>query len=241
MEHLFEQQFTWAEFFFTAFLLLVLYVILNFLERVLDRFTFLGKYQNNVKNFIHYTLLVYEAMVLLILSGVFVYINPPFHGILMLMLLIGGFRQIKNYLSGRIIHFDKNILVGKRLKTESTQGIISNMGRLGLKLRTNKGLHFINYSKLMTDGYMLLSGVEVGGFYQLNINPIEPDEKINYPVQLMDLLTTTPYLDWNHRPQILPSKDNSKSIKARVVVKEESHLHDLIILIQEWGYSVKVA
>jgi len=180
-------------------------------------------------------------MVLLILSGIFVYINPPFHGILMLMLLIGGYRQIKDYLSGRIVHFDNYISVGKRLKTENTQGIISKMGRLGVKIRTNKGTHFINYSKLMTDGYMLLSGEEVGGFYQLNIQPNEPDEKIDYSTQLMDLLATTPYLDWNHRPQLLPSKDTSKSIKARVVVKEESHLHDLIILIQEWGYSVKVA
>jgi len=90
----------------------------------------------------------------------------------------------------------------------------------------------------MTDGYMLLSGEEVGGFYQLNIQPNEPDEKIDYSTQLLDLLTTTPYLDWNHRPQLLPSKDTSKTIKARVVVKEESHLHDLITLIQEWGYSL---
>lgn len=241
MENLFESQFSWGEFFVIALLLLVLYLILNFLERVLDRFTFLGKYQSMVKSFVHHTLLVYEAMVLLILSGVFIYINPPFHGILAFMVLIGGYAQIKDYLSGRIVQFDNYISVGKRLKTENTQGIISNMGRLGLKIRTNKGLHFVNYSKLLTDGYMLLSGEEVGGFYQLNIQPNEPDEKIDYPTQLLDLLTTTPYLDWNHRPQLLPSKDPSKPIKARVVVKEESHLHDLITLIQEWGYSVKVA
>lgn len=224
-----------------ALLLLLLYFLLTFIERILDRFTFLGNYQPLVRNFIHSSLLVYEAVVLLILSGIFVYINPPFHGVLALMLVIGGYRQIKDYLNGRIVNFDNYISVGKRLKTENTQGIISNMGRLGVKIRTNKGLHFINYSDLLNDGYMLLSGEEVGGFYQLNIQPNDPDEKVDYPSQLLDLLTTTPYLDWNHRPQLLPSKDTSKLIKARVVVKEESHLNDLITLIQEWGYSVKVA
>ncbi len=240
MENFFISQFTWQRLLLVAISLLALFFLLKFLDRILGRFNFLGKYQEIVKNCIHYTLLIYEVLALLILGSVFVLINPQFHGILALIVVVGGFTHIKNYFSGRIVQYDNSINVGKRLKTENVQGIISDMGRLGIKVRTKKGLQFINYSNLVNHGYMLLSGDEVGGFYQLNIKPNEIDEKIDYHVQLIDLLATTPYLDWNHKPQIIPSKDDTKSIQARVVVKEESHLHDLITLINEWGYSCRV-
>lgn len=240
MDNIFSAQFSWTDFFFIALLLVVAYFILQFFDRMLRKYEFLGKYQEGIRGFIHSTFLLYEPLVLLILGGVFILINPVFHGILALIVLWGGFTHVKNYFSGRVVHFDDSISVGKRLKTNDLQGIISDMGRLGIKFRTKKGLQFINYSKLISDGYMLLSGEEVGGFYQLNIRPKELDEKMDYSTHLLDLLATTPYLDWNHKPQILPSKDASKPIEARVVVKEESHLFDLITLIQEWGYTCKV-
>lgn len=239
-EGILDSYFSWGDFIFFAFLLVVFYFFLQFLERILDRYKVFGKYQNSVKSFIHHTFLIYEALAYLILGSVFILIKPIFHGILALIVLVGGFAHIKNYLSGRIVHFDDSISVGKRIKTTDNQGIISQMGRLGLKVRTSKGLQFINYSKLVADGYTLLSGEQVGGFYQLNIQPKEESEKKNSITHLLDLLNSSPYLDWNHKPQILPSKDNSKAVKARVIVKEERHLHDLISLIQEWGYNCKV-
>ncbi|MEM6966350.1 MAG: hypothetical protein AAF573_16420 [Bacteroidota bacterium] len=237
---IFDAYFSWTDFILIAALLVGFYFLLQFLERILDRYKVFGRYQSSIKSFIHHTFLIYEALAYLILGGVFILIKPVFHGILALIVLVGGFAHVRNYLSGRIVHFDDAITTGKRIKTTDNQGIISQMGRLGLKVRTSKGLQFINYSKLVADGYTLLSGEQVGGFYQLNIQPKEENEKKNHTNRVLDLLNSSPYLDWNHKPQILPTKENAKAIKARVVVKEERHLHNLIQLIQEWGYHCKV-
>lgn len=241
MDDFLSTQFTWWEFFLIAILLVGLYFVLKLLERLMGKFTILKNYQITIRNLVGNTLLIYEAIVWLILGGVFILINPPFHGILVLAVLVGGFSHVKNYFSGRIVQYDNSIAVGKRLKTNESQGIISRTERLGLKLRTKKGLQFINYTKLISDGYTLLSGEEIGGYYQLNILPVEQDEKKNYAMQLTDLLNGTPYIDWNHKPIVISPKDLTKPIKAQVVVREETHLNELIRLIHEWGFTCKVA
>ncbi|HFC00747.1 MAG TPA: mechanosensitive ion channel [Phaeodactylibacter sp.] len=237
MKNIFDAQFSWWNLLLIALFLLGFYFVLQFAKRILSKVNVFGKYQETVKIFIHHTLLVYEILALLLLSGVFVGINPLLHGSLVAVVLVGGFSHIKNYFSGIIIQYDDSIQLGKRLKTPKAHGVISSIERLGLKLRTNKGVQFINHSKLVSEGYTLLSGQEVGGFYQLNIRPTTPDEKKDYATELLDILVMTPYLDWNHQPKITVSKDLNKPIKVKVVVQEESHLHDLVELIEEGGFS----
>jgi len=132
-------------------------------------------------------LVFYEPIVVLLLLSAFVLVNPPFHGMLAALVVIGSFTHIKNYISGRIMQLDKNITVGNRINVDKQKGVISDMGRLGLKLKTEKGTQYFNYSKLMADGYLLLSGEEIGGFHRLKIIPKEPKEKVNYQLRLMDM------------------------------------------------------
>ncbi|MEO0776464.1 MAG: hypothetical protein AAF146_07860, partial [Bacteroidota bacterium] len=114
--------------------------------------------------------------------------------------------------------------------------------RLGLHLRSNKGKHFINYSQLFAEGYLLLSGEEIGGFYQINIQPREPEAKVDYARRLADLLTSTPYLDWNHTPEFRSLTEGTYSYQVRISVREEGHLRDLITLIEEeWGCACKIS
>ena len=240
MKNIFDAQFSWWNLLLLAVFLLVLYFVLRFAKRILDRVNFLGKNQKVVKVFIHDALLIYEALALLVLGGVFVGINPLLHGSLVAVVLVGGFSHIKNYFSGIIIQYDDSILIGKRLKTHEGQGVISSIERLGIKLRTSKGVQFVNYSELVSEGYTLLSGEDVGGFYQLNIHPVEPDEQKDYSTELLDILVMTPYLDWNHKPKITIPKDVTKSIKVKVVVQEESHLYDLIELVEESGFDCMI-
>ena len=44
----------------------------------------------------------------------------------------------------------------------------------------------------------------------------------------------------SHKPQLEKVDDESKTILARVEVKEESHLQDLVTLIKERNFSCKV-
>ena len=185
-------------------------------------------------------LLFYEPLVLLILGSVFVLVNPPFHGMVMAILVIGGFTHIKNYISGRIIQLDKTISLGNRMKIENQKGIISKIGRLGLQLKAEKGTQFINYSKLMEDGFMLLSGEEIGGYYNLKITPKAINEKTNYTQQLLDFFATTPYLDWNFKPHLSVTDGETAAMNAKIMVREDSHLQDLVKVIEERGFVCKV-
>ncbi|MFT6321123.1 MAG: hypothetical protein ACJAT4_002052 [Granulosicoccus sp.] len=235
-----KQYFTWSKFFLSSLFFLGLYFLLEFLSRVLTKYNFLGKFQSDVKSIIRHSLLVFEAVALLILGSAFVLIDPIYHGILAAIILAVGFSHIKNYFSGRIVQFDQSVVEGKRLKTLDSQGVIFKKGRLGLKLRTQKGVQFINYSSLISDGYTLLTGIEVGGFYELKIQPKDLEVKKDHLNILRDLFTTTPYLDMSHKPQLEKVDDESKTILARVEVKEESHLQDLVTLIKERNFSCQV-
>ena len=237
MDALLNRQFSWANFLIVALGLIALYFMLQFIYTRMKKANFLGKYQNPIKKIVYYILVIYEPLVILILTGAFVLIDPVYHGLLVAFLIIIGFEHIRNYMNGRIVQFDNAVALGNRLKARDLQGIISQIGRLGLKLRTNKGLHFINYSQLLSEGFLLLAGEEIGGFYQLKIKPNQPNEKTDYIIQLSDLLTTSPYLDWNHKPELTASTNEPDQINVRVSVKEESHLYDLMLLIREWGYS----
>lgn len=240
MEKYLNLEYSWANFLFIAVGLFALYFLLKFIDRILSNFYFLGRFQTLVKNRVQDILLIYEAIVLLLLSTNFVLINPVLHGLLFLLLLIGGFTHVKNYISGRIVQFDKDVAIGNQLSTTNLQGIIAETGRLGLRLNTNEGLHFINYSKLINDGYLLDSSDIIGGFYHLEITPKKVDAKINYGTALMDLLATAPYLDWSHKPELSKVEEQLNRFNARVLVLEEDHLYDLITLIRERGYSCTI-
>ncbi len=234
-------QFSWANFLTIAVILFALYFFLQFIHQILERFNILGSFRKHLKKWIYHLLLVYEPLVLLILGSVFILVHPTFHGLLMGLLLLVGFPHVKNYMSGRIVQFDNAIGLGKQISTQDLKGLISSVGRLGLKLSTNKGLSFVSYSQLLKNGYLLASGKEIGGLYKLKISPNEPKEKVDYVLQLMDLLATTPYLDWTHKPTLLVSNNTPHQIDAQVLIKEESHLRDFMTLIEEWGYTCRIA
>lgn len=231
---------TWTHFFSLALILLLLFIVLRFLQEIFRRFDIMGQqHQATALRIIHRILLIYELLVVLILGAAFVLISPFMHGLIVGALFLGAFPHIRNYICGRVIQFDRGVQVGNRLKHGDTSGTIATIQRVGLKLRTGKGLRFINYSKLLSEGYLLLAGDDIGGFYRLQIKPQEVQENINYQDQLLNVLHSTPYLNWQHRPIIKSIEDNGQ-MDARVVLKEEKHLPDLVSLLEEWGYIVRM-
>lgn len=241
MENIWLSRFSWGDFLQIALVLIAVYFVLQFLQRVLRKTNFLGRFQEWACSLVHHLLLVYELIVILLLGAAFVLIYPAFHGLLLLILVIGGFSHIRNYISGRVMQFDGGVSIGKQLKIDTLQGIITHIGRLGLQLKTNKGSQFINYSKLMDEGYLLLSGKEIGGFYNLKISPENIENGNNHLQRLIDLLATAPYLDTSHKTELLTNRDQDNQWNAKVLVKEESHLFDLIDLLREWGYVCKIS
>ncbi|MEL6924998.1 MAG: hypothetical protein AAFO94_13195 [Bacteroidota bacterium] len=241
MQYFAYLQYTWFDFLVTAGLLAVLYLGLQFAFRLVENSTLFGRARPVLRNILYYMLLLFEPLVIVLLVITFIFINPPFHGLLVGVLFVLGFRQIRDYFSGRIVLLDNTISIGSRLSVNGDAGLITQTERLGLKLRNKNGLKYVNYSRLLTDGYTLLSGEQVGGFYELKISKTSEGEQFQGTHQLLDQLTTVPYLDFNHRPDLRWSADQPNQIQARLMIREERHLSEFFNLLREWGYTYKIA
>jgi len=241
MEYILAEKATWGNFFFMALGLLLLYFVLQFVNRILKGSAFLKVFQKPIESSVYRLLLMYEMLVLIILGCIFILINPFYHGILLVVFLTVGFNHIKNYFSGRLIKIGDRIRTGNNIRTGNLEGIVSKMERLGIMLQTKEGIHYLQYNQMLDKGYTMLSGDDIGGIFQLKMTPIEQEEKkVNHIIRVQDLLITTPYLDWHHKPEVVVGATESE-IQARVLLREESHLKELMRLIKEWGYEVEQA
>ena len=239
IERLFNQAFfSWSEFVFLGAILIAAYFLLQLIKRFLKVTQLFGNYQRMIKTLIDNTLLIFEPTVILLLASAFILHNPIYHGLLLGLVVLFGFVHIRNYVHGRIIQSNNALAVGRQIKIEDLEGIVHQVERLGLKIKTAKGVHYMNYAHIVKTGYILLSGDDISGFYELLIQPKTPNERVNYEEELMDYLSTVPYLDWHHKPEISIAEDYQ--IKARVMVKDESHLNELMALINGWDYSCKI-
>lgn len=233
-------QYNWGNWLSMALLIFILYLVLQFVDRRLDKVNILGRYQERVHQLIRSSLLAYEPLALIILSVGFVLINPPFHGLGVGLLVLLGFNQLRNYINGRIVQFDKNIKKGAKVSVDKLSGVLAELGLFGLRIKNSQGLHFLNYSHVLNTGYLMHAGEQVGGYFSLKILAKEKEGKVLPREQIMDLFAATPYLDWNYKPEISYSKKNPLQLNARVSVKEKKHLKDLILLIDEWGYDTEI-
>ncbi len=239
MNDLFRAYYSWTDLLLAAVLLYGVYAVLVLLRERLQRTKRVEGFRAGAYNIVAPFLLLYQPLTVLVLALIFVFINPVLHGTVLLLLIAAGFSRIRDYLSGRIILFNPLITVGKRMRTEKHKGVISRVSRIGLYLQTGEGLHFVNYTTLLTQGYSLITGKDIGGYYQLQLTA--PAE-VEYPLQdLADRFTTTPYLDRSFKPELAYGGREQQRIDARLSVREEKHLTELLALLNEWGYPATIA
>lgn len=241
MTEQFLNNFSWWEFFLVAGFLAGIYFVLFEIQQLTKHSSFSGRYQNRFRELFRQIFVVFELLAIVTLVGVFVWINPWLHGLMIGFLVIGSWSYLRSYISGRWIHFENAIVEGIELRTAEKQGIVSKMGRVEMHLQTSEGLHHLSYNRLLEDGYTLVSGEKIGGFYHLELSPKETNTNIyNHRLHLLDLFATAPYVDWHHKPELFQDESVENQLDAKVLIKEESHLHELIALIREWGYNCKL-
>lgn len=236
MENFLSVQFSWTYLLTNIVLLLGLFFALQFIDRLFSKVAILGRMQQPVHRVIRFLILVFEPLAVIWVGGIFVLINPVFHGLLLALLFLSAFTFLRNYIAGRVIQMDPHIERGAQLRAGDTEGVVLDISRLGIQLQTKEGLYKLSYSQLLDRGYTIISGEQIGGFYHLQIRPKEKESKVRHLQHLQQLFVTTPYLDWSHKPELTMLEDEAQKLEARVLVREENHLHDLMALIREWGY-----
>ena len=233
--------YSWSEFFLLALALLVLSAVLYILGEFIRRSHSTGYVQTQLRKWSTPFFVLYELGVLTILATAFVLINPYVHGLVLLVLILGSWRYLRSYISGRWVLFDRDIRDGFEIKVGDLQGVVLHTKRLKMELQTQTGLHHISYTDLLDKGYTLVSGDRIGGYYHLSLSPSEAVENVsNHRSHLLDLFVMTPYVDWHHKIELFQDDDNVDTVETRVLIREESHLHELVALIKEWGYHCRM-
>lgn len=243
MQTLFAPHFTWSNLFATALLLAMVFLVLTIADRLLAKAILPERILKPAQTGLRWVLLFFEPGAALLLLVIFVFIRPELHGPVVALLLIGGFTHLRNYLSGFILRMYENAKVGKRFRTLDVEGVVTDIGRLGLQLRTHDGMHFASYSKLLSGGYTIVTGEESGGFFNLDISPKENgngNSKTPYLNRLQDLFAHAPFLSTHHKPDIVKDLDSEKHFSAKILVEEEHHLYELISLLDERGWEVHI-
>ena len=230
----------WGDLLGMAVLFAIGYFALKIIQLGLNKYVFGGAWHSILLKIMHIALLIFLPASILILISIFILINPPLHSLLIFLILLLGYSQFKNFVTGRFIKFDQSLTKGKRLCVGNQEGVVYDLEQFGIQLQTKKGKHFVGYSKMFTKGYTILSGGEVGSIIQLSITPTSQDKSQNHLEQLMDILTSTPYIDRIQKPRLSVSKKNPQKIIALISLKEERYTQELNALLDERGYSCKI-
>ncbi len=240
LEDIFNIDYNWVDLIFLSVVLVLVYMLLLFLRKIVFNISFLGGARSIVKRVLDIILILYEPLFILVIISAFVMIKPGIHGLIIGVLLIMGFSHIRNYFHGRLFMSDKSLKAGRRIRISDQEGIITQMGRMGLQVRSDDGLHYVPYHILVTEGYVMSSGEKIGGYYRLSISKENSDAGQSYLSELSNILISSPYVDGDHKPEIERSIDAQDTIDVRLLVKEEQHLNDLIALLSEYGYQSKI-
>jgi hypothetical protein len=234
-------QIEWGHFLMVLIVIIGLYTVIRLASYLMQKVNILGGFQNQLdfKNL----KLIFEPLALITLVVTFVMVNPIYHGLIVGIVVAASFSFIKNYFTGRIIQIENPLSLGMKVRINNLQGIISKISGSGLYLRTGKGAHFFSFSQLYSEGFMVLSGEEAGGFYQISLSPMNIDKDANSLLLLSDTLAMAPYVDRNFSPEIIQLNKEKKEdrYRVKVFVKEENHLYDLLSLMRELGFDSKIS
>jgi hypothetical protein len=237
---LLEGTFSWPGFFTLVAFQVVLFFVLRMVRRLLNRTSNWGKAMSLIRQFVHYTLLIYEPLAVILIASAFVWINPPFHGFMLGLVLILAFGHLRNYISGRLLLLNPLLAPGRHMSNGSSKGIVTDIGRQGISLQTQDGVHFVRYAQLIGEGFTIDPGEEIGGYFNLKISWQESLEAADPILHFQDLLASAPYIDRKFKPEINTHISGDKNFQIKVLFQEENHLYELLSLIREWGYDSQI-
>lgn len=237
METLMQYRISWLTFVLSALGILGIYLLLRFAGQILQRFHLSRSLQQNLENSLERIRQIYEPIAIILVMSLFFIVRPVLHGPVMLLLFIGAFAHIRNYISGRLIVVGRRLELGDRVRMDALTGRVFKLGNLGMHIQSKEGLHYYNYSRIFAEGYTLIPGDEFGGMYRLDIFPASAErDSGQLGEHLFNLLSSAPYLDHSFKPEVKEIEGKPGHHDTQLLLREESHLRELQLLLREWGY-----
>lgn len=167
---------TWEGFSYVALALLSVYIVLWSLQYRLERGLYFRGIDSFVRRWVRVLILLLDPVFVLVIAGLFVAVWPAVHGLIVLLVLGFAFRPIREYVSGRVVRFDRATAIGHHLIMGPTRGVINGFGLTGMYLQQESGRTRIPYTTLLREGYTVATDPEVSAYYHLLITLQETDE-----------------------------------------------------------------
>ena len=244
---------TWIDFVNVATVVVIVYLLTKLLQRRLARGLYLHEADGPVRAFVRIFALCLSPLSFLVLTALFVAVWPVVHGLVVLLVLGFARHDVRDYVAGRVLRFDRAVVEGRQLRSGSLNATISKFGLTALYLQRDDGRTRIGYRHLLRDGYTVAADPSQGGYFQLQVAlhavDSEPDAKKNYTVaerrertarQLHRLLIDNPYVMSGFRIERHPADDEELVVDLDVGVHRAEHLRHLVAQLNEAGFGASV-
>jgi hypothetical protein len=232
MEFSIIYHFTWTDFFLYLLLGIIVLKLTEIVRKNLNiRFisrSFNQKILLSIKRFE----IIAEPLLIIFLTVVFISVHIFYNTIILTALTIIFFPGLRDYFTGRIMLFNNNIQINKKIKAQNEIGIIKKRGRFGIQIQNEIGKTYIGYSELFKIGYTLISDNEGS---ELCILQIKPDKNINldkFKHHIFEFITTIPYIERSYKPLIKVNNQND-TVKLKILLKKNISAETLLNLFRE--------
>ena len=243
---------SWTHFFYTLLAVAIIYALAKVLQGRLDRGLYLREADGTVRKYIRIFLIMLNPVALLVLAAIFVAIWPLAHGLMLGLLVLFGFRYIRDYLSGKILRFDRGMQQGRTVQTHVGTGTISSFGLTALFIQREDGRSRVGFTDLLQQGYTVTGSSERGGYFRLEVVPNKVpspgDEEIDKCLlnsdqlsrKLIQALTDNPYVkpDFSVNKKLITADD--WSLEASVGLHRAEHLDHLVAQLIETGFHTSI-
>ena len=240
MELFNTENYTWTHFGITALFFVGLYFLVRIVAYLARSTSIFGRYSQLVMQITWQIKTVFEVIVFLALTAAFILVNPIRHGIIVILGVVFFISHIRNYFTGSMLQLNAHFKEGRKIEVDTLKGILYDINRFHVLIKTNDGLHIRSYKQLYDSGLKFVSGDHVGGFYELIVQPIKEPTKQGHRMDVMDFLAESPYIDWKHTPLVSIHNKEMKTYKLTVLVREEKHLTALMSTLESQGYQSQI-
>lgn len=256
---------SWPAFVLSCVLLGLLYLLVRYLSHTLASGLYLREADSVVRAFVRVFALLLDPLILLMLIALFVGTKPLIHGLTVLLVALFGFRQIRDYVSGRVLRFDDGVQVGRHLVFGQYSGVINAFGLTGLYLQRESGRTRLSYHELLKTGYSVAADPRRSAWYHLRIReqpvrvrgaePLKTSgkeqtystevmqnrERLNQlSRQLRYILLENPYAQQGFRIEPLADQSEGPVVELDVGVYRAEHIQHLIWQLEEAGFSASL-
>lgn len=216
-------------------LLVVIYILVRVLKALLLDNLRLKRYRSILEQIFRAFEYLIFPLATIVLTVIFVYINPYQNGLIVLGVLLLGFNSIRNFYSRFLLRSQQSFEVGDRIKSGDIEGVVLNIRSLNVELHTRDGISFIPYSHLVNKPYTVMEGAKVQNHLALDL-AYNGDQEMT-DGQLLSILYNSQYLDLTQLPKVHAIGD--KKFNIDVLLHKGVSKQDVRKLLAEYKFDIK--